>query len=97
MTTLTDIKQWIEDYEPESLDELYDLVDQQTEIIYYSNAIAYLKENDPSLTESLELAAEFGYTAEKLNSEFLASLHNAEKARELISQYEYEIEELLNN
>ena len=44
------------------------------EIIYYSNAIDYLKENDPSLKDSLEIAAEYGYSTENLNSEILASL-----------------------
>ena len=44
------------------------------EIIYYSNAIDYLKENDPSLRDSLEIAFEYGYSVENLNSEVLASL-----------------------
>ena len=41
----------------------------------------YLREHDTSLTESLELAAEYGYTTENLNSELLASLH-ASRERE---------------
>ena len=45
------------------------------DIIYYYKALEYLKEHDTSLTESLELAAEYGYTTENLNSELLASLH----------------------
>ena len=45
------------------------------EIIYYYKAMDYLREHDTSLTESLELAAEYGYTTENLNSELLASLH----------------------
>jgi len=44
------------------------------EIIYYSNAIEYLKENDPSLNESLSIAIEYGFSIEKLNSGVLASL-----------------------
>lgn len=44
------------------------------EIIYYSNAIDYLKENDPSLKDSLEIATEYGFDIENLNSEVLASL-----------------------
>ena len=51
------------------------------EIIYYSGAIEYLSENDPSLQESLNLAAELGYTPENLSSEILASLHASDKAR----------------
>lgn len=45
------------------------------EIIYYHRAMEYLKENDPSLMESLELANDCGYSPAKLNSEILATLH----------------------
>ena len=51
------------------------------EIIYYSRAIEYLSENDPSLQESLNLAAELCYSPENLSSEILASLHASDKAR----------------
>ena len=44
------------------------------EIYYYSNAIKFLQENDPSLQESLEIASDAGYNLENLNSEILASL-----------------------
>ena len=44
------------------------------EIIYYSNAIKFLQENDPSLQKSIEIASEFGYNLENINSELLASL-----------------------
>ena len=44
------------------------------EIIYYSNAIDYLKENDPSLNESLNIALELCLEVQNLNSEVLASL-----------------------
>ena len=53
------------------------------EVIYYSEAIKYLMENDPSLQESLEIANEFGYSVENLNSEILASLHSSREARNL--------------
>lgn len=43
-------------------------------IIYYSNAIRFLSEHDPSLHESLEIAEEYGYSPCNLNSEILASL-----------------------
>ena len=39
------------------------------------DATDYLREKDCSLSESLELAAEMGFTFEHLNSEALASLH----------------------
>ena len=44
------------------------------EIIYYSKAIAYLTENDNSLTRSLEIADEQGFEVKNLNSELLATL-----------------------
>ena len=47
---------------------------QSAEIIYYHTAIDYLKENDPSLMESLGLAHDMGYEANKINSELLATL-----------------------
>jgi intracellular sulfur oxidation DsrE/DsrF family protein len=52
------------------------------EVIYYSNAIDFLAKNDPSLTESLEIAAGYGYEVKNLNSEILASLLASKLARE---------------
>ena len=46
----------------------------RTEVIYFGNAIEYLKEYDDSLKESLEIASNYGYALENLNSEVLASL-----------------------
>jgi hypothetical protein len=50
------------------------------EIIYYSEAIQYLKENDPSLKDSIEIAIDFGYNIKDINSELLASLLASEIA-----------------
>lgn len=50
----------------------------RTEVIYYSNAIEYLKENDPSLQESMEIANDLWYETKSLNSELLASLLSSE-------------------
>lgn len=44
------------------------------EIIYYSNAIEYLKENDPSLCISLNIAKNFGFEYDDISSETLATL-----------------------
>lgn len=52
-----------------------------TEIIYYASAMDYLKENDISLNESLQLAHDYGFTLEKLNSETLASILASENNR----------------
>lgn len=62
-----ELKQYFED-----LNEDFNITNQ--EVIYYSKAINYLQENDPSLNESLEIAKEYGYDIEKINSELLASL-----------------------
>lgn len=43
-------------------------------IIYYSKAMEFLQENDPSLRESLSIACEFGFQIDDLNSETLATL-----------------------
>ena len=68
------------------------------EVIYYSTAIRYLKENDPSLTESLEIATEYGYEAKNLNSELLASLHASQKKEEtFFEDIAPELENLFNN
>lgn len=79
-SSVNDFLNW-SDYEEEELsfDWLTDLLlDQngffEVEVIYYSNAINYLVENDPSLNESLEIASEFGYSLASLSSEVLASL-----------------------
>tara|TARA_R110000851_G_scaffold78659_2_gene173530 strand:- start:605 stop:1033 length:429 start_codon:yes stop_codon:yes gene_type:complete len=89
----------------EDLTDIDDLFDDlrdngyfNEEVIYYSSAIRYLKDNDPSLTESLEIATEYGYTTENLNSEVLASLHASQKKEETFYEEIYpELEDLFNN
>ncbi len=77
-------------------DSIYNMIDDKNgfdvEIIYYSNAIKFLAENDPSLRESLELAEEFGYSAKDLNSEILASLLASKIEREKFEELRHEIE-----
>jgi hypothetical protein len=65
------------------------------EIIYYSTAIDYLKENDPSLRLSLELAEDLGYNLKQLTSETLASLLASDLAQLKFSSIENELEEML--
>ena len=68
------------------------------EVIYYSSAIRYLKENDPSLTESLEIATEYGYEAKNLNSEVLATLHASQKKENtFFEDIAPDLETLFNN
>ena len=44
------------------------------DVIFYTTAIAFLLENDPSLQESLTLASDMGFEAKDLNSEKLATI-----------------------
>ena len=63
------------------------------EVIYYSKAIEYLKENDNSLTRSLEIADEQGFEVSKLNSEILATLLYQDKLYNELWDIEDEIME----
>lgn len=63
------------------------------DIIYYSNAINILKEEDPSLKESIGLALELGFDLADINSELLASLLASKKVREDFYSYSTEIEQ----
>ena len=65
------------------------------EIIYYSRAMDYLSENDFSLSESIDIAVEFGYSLEDINSELLASLHASQKARDNFWNISTQIEAIL--
>lgn len=69
----------------------------EQEVIYYSNAMEYLTENDNSLRESLEIADDLGITTNNLNSEVLASLLKTRKCEEAFDQYETEINEFFEN
>tara|TARA_R110002050_G_C8636626_1_gene488919 strand:- start:113 stop:331 length:219 start_codon:yes stop_codon:yes gene_type:complete len=53
----------------------------------------YLTQNDTSLTRSLGLAHEFGYTPDNINSELLASLIKSEDAREEWDDYSSEVDD----
>lgn len=79
---------------------IYNMIDDNggfnVEIIYYCNAIDYLSKNDPSLHESLQLAADFGFNLTDLSSEVLASLLASEKCRDDFSALETDIEEFFN-
>ena len=67
------------------------------EVIYYSNAIRYLQENDPSLQESLEIAADLGYEVKNLNSEVLASLLKSQNVRDEFLYFRDEINEFFES
>jgi hypothetical protein len=68
-----------------NFDEVVEILEEHSafdvEIIYYYKAIKYLKENDVSLHDSLELASDMGYETKDLNSELLASILASERLR----------------
>ena len=87
----------------EDINNSYDLLELiednngfDIDIIYYNRAMDYLSENDFSLSESIEIAIEFGYSLENINSELLASLHASQKAREDFHSITDEIDEILS-
>lgn len=67
------------------------------EVIYYTNAIEYLMKHDASLSRSLELANELGYTTENLNSELLASLLATRLTIEAFCECQETINEFFEN
>ena len=70
---------------------------QESEIIYYSKAMAYLSENDNSLYESLEIAGEYGYTTQNLNSELLATLLYQQNLTNQWYEISEQVEEIFND
>ena len=66
----------------------------QYEVIYYSNAIKYLSENDNSLMDSMALAHELGYAADNINSELLATLLQQKELNEELGDLENEINDI---
>ena len=79
---------------------IYEMIDENNgfdmEVIYYASAMEYLMENDNSLRESLEIAHELGYTADKINSELLASLLKSQNERENFAELESEINDFFS-
>jgi len=84
-----------------AFDSIYGQIDDaggfNVEIIYYSNAIEYLSENDKSLMDSIGIALENGYTLENINSELLASLLASQKVSEDFYDKEEDITNFFNS
>jgi hypothetical protein len=95
------IDEYVEVEDIEDYDELYEQLEDkgafQQEVIYYYNAIEYLKDNDASLHESMELASDLGIRTTDINSELLASLLKSQKCREEFSELRSEIESFLED
>ena len=87
--------------ENDAFTSIYEMIEENygfnCEVIYYSNAIRYLQENDPSLRESLEIAAELGYEVKNLNSEVLASLLKSQNVRDEFLYFRDEINEFFES
>ena len=85
----------------DAFNSIYDMIEENDgfncEVIYYSNAIKYLQENDASLQESLEIAAEYGYETKNLNSEILASLLKSQNVRDEFLELRDEINEFFES
>lgn len=78
-----------EDGDIENLEEIREKIQQaiyETEVIYYSVAMEFLTENDTSLSQSLEIASELGFSPENLNSETLATLLKQQMMSEELSE-----------
>ena len=73
-------------------------VQESSDIIYYSTAMEFLQEHDPSLQESMNLAQGLGYEPKDINSELLATLlneqNNMEQLNEDLQELEKEFDEL---
>ena len=67
------------------------------EVIYYHEAIKYLMREDASLSDSLEIASEYGYTTEQLNSVLLATLLYQQNLTEQWYGIEEQVKEFFNN
>jgi hypothetical protein len=92
-----DIMYYVDANEVQSFDDVLQQIEDvngfDVEIIYYTAAMEYLMARDPSLRESLEIAHEYGYTTDDINSELLASLLASKECREEFMSYEDEITE----
>jgi len=89
----------LEDYDTyEIFDTLKDNGFFYVDIMYYSKAMDYLRDNDSSLCESIEYAQELGYSLENINSETLASVHaSRQKEDKFWEDVEPKLNEIINN
>jgi hypothetical protein len=94
-----DFQYHLESEDFNSFEDVRDLIEAcdgfSIEIIYYSAALDYLRENDPSLRQSLELAGDMGYKPADLNSEILATILATEITRGEFEEMQDEFTDLL--
>ena len=96
-----DIKYFCSTMDIDNSEDIYEAIENNggfdIEIIYYSNAIEYLRQNDSSLHESIGIAVEYGYNLENINSEILASLLASQNIRIEFEELKEEIEEFFES
>ena len=95
---LRDVSFDMDENEISSADNVIEYIEDrinEIEVIYYSNAIKILSENDPSLQTSLGYAEDMGYSCGDLNSELLATILCQESAREELYNIRDDIEEVI--
>lgn len=94
--TDTDYKYHIEG--SDSIDDLREALLNniaETDVIYYSNAMDFLAEEDQSLQESIELALEYGYNLADISSELLATMLLQKRMEEELDDFITTVEESL--
>lgn len=100
LDTTIDILSMVNAEDINSFDDLYDKLDDcrgfEVEIIYYSNAMDYLRMHDTSLMCSMEIAQEYGYTLSSINSELLASLLASSVCRDEFMELKSEIDDFFD-
>ena len=77
-------------------DKVHDAIMEEN-VIYYYQAMEYLSREDASLSQSLEIASEYGYTTENLNSELLATLLYQQNLTNQWYEISEEVEEIFND
>ena len=92
-----DLQYFIENSGATTFEELVEYIRDNNgfdvEIIYFADAIDFLKEHDQSLSESIEIAVDLGYELSSINSELLASLLASKYCEQEFYDYQSEIEE----
>jgi hypothetical protein len=85
----------IENDAPGDIDDLTEKCETliyQHEVIGYYNAMQYLSEHDMSLSDSIELAIEYGTSIENITSELLATLLQQRDMLDTLAEYRDELE-----
>ena len=97
LDTEVDVSNMVNADEVNSYQDVYETIDQgggfDVDVIYYSYAIHYLAEHDPSLCESIGIAEGLGYETGSINSKLLARLLKSQNVRDEFWELESEIDE----